>query len=63
MVHGGPYPATSAPATTSVGTGAVERFLRPVSHQNVPAALLPAVLLDDDPPRVPRRVEGATRPA
>jgi NADP-dependent aldehyde dehydrogenase len=45
-----------------VGTGAVERFLRPVSYQNVPAALLPPALLDDDPLRVPRRVEGATRP-
>ncbi|MFK4689878.1 hypothetical protein [Streptomyces pristinaespiralis] len=63
MVHGGPYPATSAPATTSVGTGAVERLLRPVSYQNVPAALLPQELLDDDPLRVPRRVDGATRPA
>jgi NADP-dependent aldehyde dehydrogenase len=41
MVHGGPYPATSAPSTTSVGTLAIERFLRPVSYQNFPTDLLP----------------------
>ncbi|MFG2000548.1 aldehyde dehydrogenase (NADP(+)) [Spirillospora sp. NPDC048911] len=46
MVHGGPFPATSAPATTSVGTRAIERFLRPVAYQNVPAALLPEDLRD-----------------
>ncbi len=46
MVHGGPYPATSAPATTSVGTLAIARWLRPVSYQNVPDALLPPELRD-----------------
>ncbi|MFK4595786.1 hypothetical protein [Streptomyces pristinaespiralis] len=46
-----------------MGTGAVERFLRPVSYQNVSVALLPPELRDDDPLRVPRRVDGATRPA
>lgn len=44
MVHGGPWPATSAPATTSVGTLAIARFLRPVSYQNMPAELLPVEL-------------------
>ena len=44
MVHGGPFPATSAPATTSVGTRAIERFLRPVVYQDVPEALLPPEL-------------------
>lgn len=39
--HGGPYPATTAPTTTSVGTAAVSRFLRPVAYQNVPVDLLP----------------------
>src|SRR5262245_1809308 len=34
VVHGGPYPATSAPDTTSVGTRAIERWLRPVAYQN-----------------------------
>lgn len=44
MVHGGPYPATSDGRTTSVGTAAIERFLRPVCYQNVPEALRPAAL-------------------
>ena len=39
--HGGPYPATTAVATTSVGAAAIDRFLRPVAHQNFPACLLP----------------------
>ena len=29
MTHGGPYPATTAPGTTSVGMTAIARFLRP----------------------------------
>jgi NADP-dependent aldehyde dehydrogenase len=49
MVHGGPYPATSDARTTSVGTAAIERFLRPVCYQNVPEALLPPVLQAGNP--------------
>ena len=49
MVHGGPFPATSNSRTTSVGSLAIDRFLRPVSYQNVPAALLPEVLQDANP--------------
>lgn len=41
MVHGGPYPASTNFGATSVGTMAIRRFLRPVSYQNLPAALLP----------------------
>jgi NADP-dependent aldehyde dehydrogenase len=41
MLHGGPWPATSAPWSTSVGTAAVERFQRPVALQGVPSDLLP----------------------
>ena len=44
MVHGGPYPATSDARTTSVGTMAIDRFLRPVSYQDMPVALLPEAL-------------------
>ncbi|KQV81808.1 aldehyde dehydrogenase (NADP(+)) [Rhizobium sp. Root1220] len=44
MVHGGPYPATSDGRSTSVGTLAIYRFLRPVSYQDFPADLLPASL-------------------
>ena len=58
MVHGGPFPATSAPATTSVGSRAIERFLRPVAYQDVPAALLPTELRDENPYAVPRLVDG-----
>ncbi len=58
MVHGGPFPATSAPATTSVGTRAIERFLRPVVYQGVPAALLAPELRPDNPDDVPRLVDG-----
>jgi len=43
MVHGGPFPATSDGRSTSVGTMAVERFLRPVAYQDLPADLLAAV--------------------
>jgi NADP-dependent aldehyde dehydrogenase len=46
MVHGGPFPSTSDGRSTSVGTGAITRFLRPVSYQNLPQALLPEVLRD-----------------
>jgi len=40
--HGGPFPATTAPAYTSVGTAAIRRWLVPVAYQNFPAGLLPA---------------------
>ncbi|GAA1725347.1 aldehyde dehydrogenase (NADP(+)) [Aeromicrobium alkaliterrae] len=63
MVHGGPFPATSAPATTSVGSRAIERFLRPVAYQDVPAALLPPELRDENPYSVPRTVDGRLEPA
>ncbi|MEU6662016.1 aldehyde dehydrogenase (NADP(+)) [Streptomyces sp. NPDC046821] len=52
--HGGPYPATTAPATTSVGTEAIGRFLRPVAYQNVPQHLLPPALRDTNPLGVPQ---------
>jgi alpha-ketoglutaric semialdehyde dehydrogenase len=58
VVHGGPFPATSDARTTSVGTLAIDRFLRPVSYQNVPAELLPPALSDDNPSGLWRRVEG-----
>jgi acyl-CoA reductase-like NAD-dependent aldehyde dehydrogenase len=48
MQHGGPYPATTAPAHTSVGTTAIRRFQRPVAWQNAPAEVLPEALRDDN---------------
>ncbi|MEM7051131.1 MAG: aldehyde dehydrogenase (NADP(+)) [Acidobacteriota bacterium] len=41
MMHGGPYPASTNASTTSVGTLAIRRFLRPVCYQNLPEGLLP----------------------
>jgi NADP-dependent aldehyde dehydrogenase len=41
MVHGGPFPATYDGQSTSVGTLAIDRFLRPVCYQNFPISLLP----------------------
>ncbi|MFK4225658.1 aldehyde dehydrogenase (NADP(+)) [Streptomyces sp. NPDC019890] len=55
--HGGPYPATTSTAT-SVGATAIERWLRPVTYQTTPEALLPPELRDDNPLSVPRRVDG-----
>lgn len=61
MVHGGPFPATSDPRTTSVGTLAIYRFQRPVSYQDVPAELLPAAVADDNPWGVAQRLDGTLR--
>ena len=58
MVHGGPFPATSDSRTTSVGTLAIERFLRPVCYQDFPAGLLPAALQDANPLGIWRRMDG-----
>lgn len=44
MVHGGPYPASTNFGATSVGTLSIRRWLRPVSYQNMPEALLPTEL-------------------
>lgn len=44
MVHGGPYPASTNFGATSVGTLAIRRFVRPVSYQSMPDALLPLEL-------------------
>lgn len=49
MVHGGPFPATSDSRGTSVGSRAIERFLRPVCYQDFPTELLPLALKDVNP--------------
>ncbi|WP_444756709.1 aldehyde dehydrogenase (NADP(+)) [Pseudomonas sp. A014] len=58
MVHGGPYPATSDSRGTSVGSLAIDRFLRPVCYQNFPEALLPEALRDSNPLGLLRLVDG-----
>jgi NADP-dependent aldehyde dehydrogenase len=63
MVHGGPYPATSDGRTTSVGTLAIHRFLRPVAFQNMPQSLLPRAIQEDNPWKIARRVDGHREPS
>lgn len=58
MVHGGPYPSTSDSRTTSVGTLAIERFLRPVCYQAFPEGLLPKPVADGNPYGAPRLMDG-----
>ncbi|MCQ4311615.1 aldehyde dehydrogenase (NADP(+)) [Pseudomonas stutzeri] len=60
MVHGGPYPATSDARGTSVGTLAIDRFLRPVCYQNFPDELLPDALKNANPLGITRLVDGET---
>jgi len=59
MVHGGPYPATSDSRTTSVGTLAIYRFVRPVCFQDFPQAALPDELKDANPLGILRLINGA----
>lgn len=58
MVHGGPYPATTDARGTSVGTLAIERFLRPVCYQDAPAVVLPDALQDSNPLGINRLIGG-----
>jgi 2,5-dioxopentanoate dehydrogenase len=58
IVHGGPYPATADGRSTSVGTMAIFRFVRPVAWQNYPQALLPAELQDGNPLGIRRQLNG-----
>lgn len=58
MVHGGPWPATTDSRFTSVGTSAMQRWLRPVCYQDCPDQLLPAALQNGNPLGIWRRVNG-----
>jgi len=57
MQHGGPFPATSDSRFTSVGTGAIKRFVRPVSWQNWNNDLLPDELKNGNPLKIWRLVD------
>jgi NADP-dependent aldehyde dehydrogenase len=61
MVHGGPFPATSDGRTTSVGTLAIDRWLRPVCYQDFPDALLPPVLREGGQAGIGHRYDGTWR--
>ncbi|SFC70718.1 NADP-dependent aldehyde dehydrogenase [Zunongwangia mangrovi] len=56
MTHGGPFPATSNAKFTSVGLTAVQRWVRPVSFQDWPQALLPQALKDENPLGILRNI-------
>jgi NADP-dependent aldehyde dehydrogenase len=58
MNHGGPYPATTDVRFTSVGTAALQRFVRPICYQNFPESLLPAVLQNENSLNILRLVNG-----
>ena len=49
MQDGGPYPATSNSNSTSVGSGAIKRFVRPICFQDFPEDVLPDELKDGNP--------------
>jgi len=58
MQHGGPYPAMMDSRSTSVGTAAIFRFVRPVAFQDAPERLLPAELQEGNPLGIWRLVDG-----
>ena len=58
MNHGGPIPATTDSRTTSVGTAAIKRFLRPVCYQNFPKEALPKALKNGNNAKIWRLVDG-----
>jgi NADP-dependent aldehyde dehydrogenase len=56
--HGGPWPATSRPESTSVGAAALARWVRPVTYQSTPEAWLPPAAREANPWGVPQRRDG-----
>lgn len=58
MNHGGPYPATTDVHFTSVGTGAINRFARPLCYQGFPQSALPAELRDRNEKGLWRMING-----
>ena len=61
MQHGGPFPATTDSKFTSVGTTAIERFVRPIAFQDAPQDLLPDELKDNNPLKIFRTVDGVLK--
>jgi NADP-dependent aldehyde dehydrogenase len=57
MHHGGPWPASTSAAHTSVGATAIHRWQTPVSYQNWPQPLLPPEVRDDNPLGVPQVIQ------
>ncbi|MEO6200792.1 MAG: aldehyde dehydrogenase (NADP(+)) [Cryobacterium sp.] len=59
MQHGGPWPATTNDSSTSVGTAAITRFLRPVAYQGAAEHMLPEPLQRANPWNVPQALTPA----
>ena len=55
MNHGGPWPSSSS-HTTSVGTDAIYRFMRPVAFQGFAQSVLPEAIQDSNPWSVPQSI-------
>jgi 2,5-dioxopentanoate dehydrogenase len=58
MHHGGPYPAATHSFFTSIGTGSIYRFVRPVCYQTFPDFALPVPLREDNTTGAMRNVDG-----
>ena len=61
MTHGGPHPSSTNSLHSSVGATAVRRFLRPLTYQSVPQAVLAPELRDAT--SVPHRRNGTVTTA
>jgi NADP-dependent aldehyde dehydrogenase len=61
--HGGPWPATSNAAGTSIGAAALNRFVRPITYQTVRDEWLPEGARHVNPWAVTRRVNGVIEPS
>lgn len=61
MQHGGPYPSTTDSKFTSVGTGAIRRFVRPIAFQDCPEELLPDELKTGNPLGIYRILDGSLK--
>lgn len=58
MQHGGPFPATTNANSTSVGSAAILRFVRPIAFQDFPDIFLPDALKNENPLNIMRLVDG-----
>lgn len=58
IVHGGPYPATTFPNTTSVGSAAISRWTRLIAYQDTPDTYLPPALQNGNPLGIERVING-----
>ncbi len=59
MQHGGPYPASTDSRSTSVGSAAIARFVRPLCYQDFPDDCLPEELRNANSRGIWRLLDGA----